>query len=43
MELAACVPDYWPIRNWLHGSKVGGVVYDGGNNGIAITKLYAKA
>ncbi|MFB7216507.1 ABC transporter substrate-binding protein [Streptomyces sp. NPDC056255] len=43
MELAACVPDYWPIRNWLYGSKVGGVVYDGGNNGIAITKLYAKA
>ncbi|MET7648125.1 ABC transporter substrate-binding protein [Streptomyces sp. NPDC005426] len=41
MELAACVPDYWPIRNWFHGSKVGGMVYDSGNTGIAITKLFA--
>nr|WTB33434.1 ABC transporter substrate-binding protein [Streptomyces sp. NBC_00830] len=43
MELAAVVPDYWPIRNWFHGSKVGGFVYDAGNTGIAITKLYAMA
>ncbi|WP_405777577.1 ABC transporter substrate-binding protein [Streptomyces sp. NBC_00859] len=43
MELAACVPDYWPIRNWFHGSKVGGLVYDSGATGIAITKLYTTA
>ena len=42
MQEAAVVPDYWPIRNWFYGSKVGGVIYDGGNNGIAVTKLYAK-
>lgn len=41
MELAAVVPDYWPIRNYFHGSKVGGLVYDEGNTGIAIGKLYA--
>ncbi|WP_406122480.1 ABC transporter substrate-binding protein [Streptomyces sp. NBC_00989] len=43
MELAACVPDYHAIRNWMHGSKVGGFVYDAGNTGIALTRLYAKA
>ncbi|WP_406136812.1 ABC transporter substrate-binding protein [Streptomyces sp. NBC_01089] len=43
MELAAVVPDYWPIRNWMHGSKVGGLVYDLGNTGISLTKLYIKA
>ncbi|MET9530684.1 ABC transporter substrate-binding protein [Streptomyces sp. NPDC006649] len=43
MELAAVVPDYWPIRNWFHGSKVGGLIYDAGATGIAITKLYTTA
>jgi len=43
MELAACVPDYHAIRNWMHGTKVGGFVYDAGNTGIALTRLYAKA
>ncbi|MFJ9704087.1 ABC transporter substrate-binding protein [Streptomyces sp. NPDC101234] len=43
MELAACVPDYHSIRNWMHGSKVAGFVYDAGNTGIALTRLYAKA
>ncbi|MFD8716568.1 ABC transporter substrate-binding protein [Streptomyces sp. NPDC059629] len=43
MELAACVPDYHAIRNWMHGSKVGGFVYDAGNTGIALTRLYVKA
>lgn len=42
MELAACVPDYHSIRNWIHGSKVGNVVYDKANTGIALCKLYAK-
>ncbi|MET8284206.1 ABC transporter substrate-binding protein [Streptomyces sp. NPDC048448] len=41
MELAAVVPDYHSIRNWMHGSKVGNVVYDSGNTCIALTKLYA--
>ncbi|MEV8567070.1 ABC transporter substrate-binding protein [Streptomyces sp. NPDC051322] len=43
MELAAVVPDYWPIRNYFHGSKVGGMVYDSGNTGISISKVYAMA
>lgn len=43
MELAACVPDYHSIRNWMYGSKVGNVTYDGGNTCIALCKLYAKA
>lgn len=43
MELAACVPDFHAIRNWMYGSKVGNVVYDAGNTGIALYKLYAKA
>ncbi|MCX4764763.1 ABC transporter substrate-binding protein [Streptomyces sp. NBC_01275] len=41
MELAACVPDYHSIRNWMYGSKVGNIVYDAGNTCIALTKLYA--
>ncbi|TLS41706.1 ABC transporter substrate-binding protein [Streptomyces montanus] len=43
MELAACVPDYHSIRNWMHGSKVGNVVYDSGNTCIALCKLYAMS
>ncbi|WP_328679332.1 ABC transporter substrate-binding protein [Streptomyces sp. NBC_01261] len=43
MELAACIPDYHSIRNWMHGTKVGNVVYDAANTCIALTKLYAKA
>ncbi|MEW2290051.1 ABC transporter substrate-binding protein [Streptomyces sp. NPDC047841] len=42
MELAAVVPDYHSIRNWMHGSKVGNVVFDAGNTCIALCKLYAK-
>ncbi|MEV6052383.1 ABC transporter substrate-binding protein [Streptomyces sp. NPDC052107] len=42
MELAACVPDYNKIRNWMHGSKVGNVVYDAGNTCVALCKLYVK-
>jgi peptide/nickel transport system substrate-binding protein len=42
MELAAVVPDYHSIRNWMYGSKVGNVVYDAGNTCVALTKLYAK-
>ncbi|MCS0605889.1 ABC transporter substrate-binding protein [Streptomyces sp. LP11] len=42
MELAPVVPDYHSIRNWMHGSKVGNVVYDAGNTCIALCKLYAK-
>ncbi|MEU6840794.1 ABC transporter substrate-binding protein [Streptomyces sp. NPDC046716] len=42
MELAACVPDYHSIRNWMYGSKVGNVVYDLGNTCVALCKLYAK-
>ncbi|MFE2300660.1 ABC transporter substrate-binding protein [Streptomyces sp. NPDC059445] len=41
MELAAVVPDYHSIRNWMHGSKVGNVTYDSGNTCIALCKLYA--
>ncbi|MEU0224132.1 ABC transporter substrate-binding protein [Streptomyces sp. NPDC006284] len=41
MELAPVVPDYHKIRNWIHGSKVGNVVYDSGNTCIALCKLYA--
>ncbi|MEU9243350.1 ABC transporter substrate-binding protein [Streptomyces sp. NPDC048385] len=40
MELAACVPDYHSIRNWMHGSKVGHVVYDSANTCVALCKLY---
>ncbi|MFF8862491.1 peptide/nickel transport system substrate-binding protein [Streptomyces sp. 2231.1] len=42
MELAAVVPDYHSIRNWMYGSKVGNVVFDAGNTCIALSKLYAK-
>ncbi len=42
MELAAVVPDYHKIRNWMHGSKVGNVVYDVGNTCVALTKLYVN-
>ncbi|CAL9310525.1 MULTISPECIES: ABC transporter substrate-binding protein [Streptomyces] len=42
MELAAVVPDYHSIRNWMYGSKVGNVVYDNGNTCIALCKLYLK-
>ncbi|MFJ6072517.1 ABC transporter substrate-binding protein [Streptomyces sp. NPDC093065] len=42
MELAAVVPDYHPIRNWMYGSKVGNVVYDAGNTCVALCKVYAK-
>ncbi|MEV7499834.1 ABC transporter substrate-binding protein [Streptomyces sp. NPDC093018] len=42
MELAPVVPDYHSIRNWMHGSKVGNVVYDAGNTCVALCKLYAK-
>ena len=41
MELAPVVPDYHSIRNWMHGSKVGNVVYDSANTCVALTKLYA--
>ena len=41
MELAAVVPDYHKIRNWMYGSKVGNVVYDAGNTCVALCKLYA--
>ncbi|WP_129306865.1 ABC transporter substrate-binding protein [Streptomyces sp. L2] len=41
MELAACVPDYHSIRNWMHGSKVGHVVYDSANTCVALCKMYA--
>ncbi|OIK26435.1 ABC transporter substrate-binding protein [Streptomyces malaysiense] len=41
MELAPVVPDYHSIRNWMHGSKVGGAVYDPGNTCLMLTKLYA--
>ncbi|MEW2162485.1 ABC transporter substrate-binding protein [Streptomyces sp. NPDC007084] len=41
MELAAVVPDYHSIRNYLYGSKVGNVVWDSGNTCVALTKLYA--
>jgi peptide/nickel transport system substrate-binding protein len=42
LETAAVVPDYHKIRNWMHGSKVGNVVYDSGNTCVALCKLYAK-
>ncbi|MFI8350201.1 ABC transporter substrate-binding protein [Streptomyces sp. NPDC085596] len=42
MELAAVIPDYHSIRNWMHGSKVGNVIYDSGNTCVALCKLYAK-
>ncbi|MFI6659058.1 ABC transporter substrate-binding protein [Streptomyces sp. NPDC050523] len=42
MELAAVVPDYHSIRNWMYGSKVGNVVYDAGNTCVALCKLYVK-
>ncbi|AVH56712.1 MULTISPECIES: ABC transporter substrate-binding protein [Streptomyces] len=41
MDLAAVVPDYHKIRNWMHGSKVGNVIYDSGNTCVALCKLYA--
>ncbi|MFF4351726.1 ABC transporter substrate-binding protein [Streptomyces sp. NPDC001530] len=43
MELAACVPDYNPIRNYFYGSKVGGVVYNAGDTCVALGKVYAKS
>lgn len=43
MELAAVVPDYHKIRNWMHGSKVGNVIYDSGNTCVALCKLYAMS
>jgi peptide/nickel transport system substrate-binding protein len=42
MELAAAVPDYHKIRNYLYGSKVGNVIWDGANTCVALCKLYAK-
>ncbi|MGC9440796.1 ABC transporter substrate-binding protein [Streptomyces sp. WG5] len=42
MELAGAVPDYHPVRNWMYGSKIGNVVYDAGNNCVALCKLYVK-
>ncbi|MDV6288488.1 hypothetical protein R2F25_13400 [Streptomyces sp. UP1A-1] len=42
LELAGAVPDYHPIRNWMYGSKIGNVVYDAGNNCVALCKLYVK-
>ncbi|MFD8297898.1 ABC transporter substrate-binding protein [Streptomyces bauhiniae] len=41
MDLAAVVPDYHSIRNWMYGSKVGNVIYDSGNTCVALCKLYA--
>jgi peptide/nickel transport system substrate-binding protein len=41
-ELAAVVPDYHKIRNYLYGSKVGNVLWDGANTCVALCKLYAK-
>ncbi|MGN9756489.1 ABC transporter substrate-binding protein [Streptomyces sp. SD31] len=41
-ELAAVVPDYHKIRNYLYGSKVGNVIWDGANTCVALCKLYAK-
>ncbi|MFE6824452.1 ABC transporter substrate-binding protein [Streptomyces sp. NPDC057690] len=42
MELAAVVPDYHKIRNYLYGSKVGNVIWDSANTCVALSKLYAK-
>ncbi|MDO0912006.1 ABC transporter substrate-binding protein [Streptomyces sp. DT2A-34] len=42
LELAAVVPDYHKIRNYLYGSKVGNVIWDAGNTCVALSKLYAK-
>ncbi|MDN3263205.1 ABC transporter substrate-binding protein [Streptomyces sp. CSDS2] len=42
MELAAAVPDYHKIRNYLYGSKVGNVIWDSANTCVALCKLYAK-
>lgn len=42
MELAAVVPDYYKIRNYLYGSKVGNVIWDAANTCVALNKLYAK-
>ncbi|MFI9825658.1 ABC transporter substrate-binding protein [Streptomyces sp. NPDC052013] len=42
MELAAAVPDYHSVRNYLYGSKVGNVIWDGANTCVALCKLYAK-
>ncbi|MBC2900698.1 ABC transporter substrate-binding protein [Streptomyces cupreus] len=41
-ELAAVVPDYHKIRNYIYGSKVGNVLWDGANTCVALCKLYAK-
>ncbi|MFD3499612.1 ABC transporter substrate-binding protein [Streptomyces sp. NPDC058678] len=43
MEMAACVPDYNPVRNYFYGSKVGGVIYNAGDTCVAIGKVFAKA
>ncbi|MEU1008837.1 ABC transporter substrate-binding protein [Streptomyces sp. NPDC005890] len=42
LELAAAVPDYHKIRNYLYGSKVGNVIWDSANTCVALCKLYAK-
>jgi peptide/nickel transport system substrate-binding protein len=42
LEMAAVVPDYHKIRNYLYGSKVGNVIWDTGNTCVALCKLYAK-
>ncbi|MCM1975443.1 MULTISPECIES: ABC transporter substrate-binding protein [Streptomyces] len=41
-ELAAVVPDYHKIRNYIYGSKVGNVLWDNANSCVALCKLYAK-
>ncbi|CAM5660830.1 ABC transporter OS=Streptomyces glaucescens OX=1907 GN=bldKB1 PE=4 SV=1 [Streptomyces glaucescens] len=43
MELAACVPDYHPIRNYFYESKVGGVGWNAGDTAIALGKVFVKA
>ncbi|MEJ8670985.1 hypothetical protein WKI71_29050 [Streptomyces sp. MS1.AVA.1] len=42
LEMAAVVPDYHKIRNYLYGSKVGNVIWDAGNTCVALCKLFAK-
>ncbi|MFE9248010.1 ABC transporter substrate-binding protein [Streptomyces sp. NPDC007088] len=41
MEQAVVVPDYYPLRNYMHGSKVGNHTYDGAYDCPALHKMYA--
>ncbi|MFD6420031.1 ABC transporter substrate-binding protein [Streptomyces sp. NPDC060194] len=42
VDKAVAIPDYFPIRNYMHGSKVGNPVYDVGYDCAALHKAYAK-